>query len=62
MIDLYANSAKVPDAMYSMANSQIQLGQVANAKKTLRDLVTKYPDAEVTPNAQKRLKSLEALQ
>ena len=62
VIDLYANSAKVPDAMYSMANSQIQLGQVANAKKTLRDLVVKYPDAEVTPNAQKRLKSLEALQ
>lgn len=60
VIDLHASSAKVPDAMYSMANSQIQLGQVSNAKKTLRDLVTKYPDAEVTPNAQKRLKTLEA--
>ncbi len=61
VIDLHAQSPKVPDAMYSIANSQIQLGQVANAKKTLRDLVVKYPDAEVTPNAQKRLKMLEAL-
>jgi tol-pal system protein YbgF len=61
VIDLHAESPKVPDAMYSMANSQIQLGQVTNAKKTLRDLVAKYPDAEVTPNAQKRLKTLEAL-
>ncbi|MBX9676111.1 MAG: tol-pal system protein YbgF [Methylotenera sp.] len=61
VIDLHAESPKVPDAMYSMANSQIQLGQVTNAKKTLRDLVAKYPDAEVTPNAQKRLKMLEAL-
>lgn len=61
VIDLHAESSKVPDAMYSMANSQIQLGQVTNAKKTLRDLVVKYPDAEVTPNAQKRLKMLEAL-
>ncbi len=61
VIDLHTESPKVPDAMYSMANSQIQLGQVTNAKKTLRDLVAKYPDAEVTPNAQKRLKMLEAL-
>lgn len=61
VVDLYAGSAKVPDAMYSIANSQIQLGQVANAKKTLRDLVAKYPNADVTPNAQKRLKALELL-
>lgn len=61
MVDLHAESAKVPDAMYSIANSQIQLGQVSNAKKTLRDLVTKYPNVDVTPNAQKRLKTLESL-
>jgi len=30
-------------------------------KKTLRDLVTKHPNADVTPNAQKRLKALESL-
>ena len=46
--------------MYNMANSQIQLGQIANAKKTLRNLVEKYPNADSTPAAQKRLKTLEA--
>lgn len=61
VVDLHGSSAKAPDALYSIANSQIQLGQVANAKKTLRDLVAKYPNADVTPNAQKRLKTLEAL-
>ncbi len=60
VIDLHPESAKVPDALYSMANSQIQLSQITNAKKTLRDLVAKHPNAEVTPAAQKRLKTLEA--
>ncbi len=61
VLDLHADSPKAPDAMYNMANSQIQLGQVTNAKKTLRDLIAKFPDATVTPSAQKRLKTLEAL-
>jgi TolA-binding protein len=47
--------------MYNMANGQIQLGQVSSAKKTLRDLIVKYPTATVTPSAQKRLKALEAI-
>ena len=61
IIDLHPESAKVPDAMYSQANSQIQLGQVNNAKQTLSNLVEKYPNAEITPSAQKRLKALEGL-
>lgn len=61
VLDLHPDSAKVPDAMYSIANSQIQLGQVANAKKTLRDLIAKFPNADVAPNAQKRLKMLESI-
>lgn len=61
VIDLHATSVKVPDAMYSIANSQIQLGQVTSAKKTLSDLVAKHPNADVIPNAKKRLKALESL-
>ena len=61
VLDLHPESTKVTDAMYNMANSQIQLGQVSNAKKTLKDLVAKYPNADVTPNAQKRLKMLESI-
>jgi TolA-binding protein len=61
LLDAHPDSAKAPDAMLNMANSQIQLGQVTNAKKTLRELVKKYPNSEATPTAQKRLKSLEAI-
>ena len=61
LMDLHPESPKVSDAMYSMANSQIQLSQITSAKKTLRDLIAKYPNADVTPSAQKRLKALEAL-
>ena len=61
LIDTYADSPKVPDAMFNMANSQIQLGLVPGAKKTLRDLIAKFPNSELTPTAQKRLKALEAI-
>jgi TolA-binding protein len=46
--------------MYNMANSQIQLGQVSAAKVTLSSLIKRYPDAEVIPSAQERLKALAA--
>lgn len=61
VLDMHPDSPKVPDAMFNMANSQIQLGQVAEAKKTLRDLIAKFPESEVKPVAQKRLKALEAI-
>ena len=61
VFDLHPESAKLADAMLNMANSQIQLGLVGNAKKTLRDLIAKFPGSEVTPTAQKRLKALEAI-
>ena len=61
VIDLHPESPKVPDAMLNMANSQIQLGLVPGAKKTLRDLIAQFPNSEVTLTAQKRLKALEAI-
>ena len=61
VLDIHADSPKVVDAMMNMANSQIQLGLVRNAKTTLRDLIAKFPSSEVTPTAQKRLKALEAI-
>ena len=61
LLDTHPESSKAPEAMFNMANSQIQLGQVANAKKTLKDLIAKFPNSEVMPTAQKRLKALEAI-
>lgn len=61
VIDLHPESPKVADAMLNMANSQIQLGLVPGAKKTLRDLIAKFPNSDVAPTAQKRLKALEGI-
>ena len=61
LIDQHQDSPKVPDALFNMANSQIQLGLIPNAKKTLHDLIVKFPNSEVTPTAQKRLKVLESI-
>lgn len=61
VLDIHSDSPKVVDAMMNMANSQIQLGLVQNAKTTLRALIAKFPSSEVTPMAQKRLKALEAI-
>jgi tol-pal system protein YbgF len=61
VIDLHPESPKVADAMLNMANSQIQLGLVPGAKKTLRDLIARFPNSDVTPTAQKRLKALEGI-
>lgn len=61
ILDLHPDSPKVPEAMLNMANSHIQLGQVAQAKKTLRDLIAKFPGNEVISVAQKRLKALDTL-
>lgn len=61
LLDLHAESPKAPEAMLNMANSQIQLGLVPGAKKTLRDLIAKFPNDAVAPTAQKRLKALEAI-
>ena len=61
LLDTHPDNPKVADAMMNMANSQIQLGLVLNAKKTLLDLIAKFPNGDVTPTAQKRLKALEAI-
>ncbi len=60
-VDANAAHALAPQALMSIANSQIQLAQVAPAKKTLRQLIDQFPNADVIPTAQKRLKMLESL-
>lgn len=61
VIDLHPESPKVPHAMFNLANNQIQLGLVPEAKKTLRTLMSQFPEHEVISNAQRRLKALESL-
>jgi TolA-binding protein len=37
------------------------LAKIANAKKTLRELIRQYPDAEILSKAKRRLKALESI-
>ena len=48
-------------ALLGLANAQIQLALIPEAKKSLKDLIKKYPKSDVIQNAQKRLKVLESI-
>ena len=61
VIELHADSAIVPESMYGIANCEIQLAKIGNAKKTLRDLMQRFPNAEIIPKAKTRLKALESI-
>lgn len=61
LIKQFPDNAKVPDAMFNMANSQIQLSDIDGAKKTLRSLLSQYPQSNVAPNAKRRLAVLDSI-
>ncbi|PZP57963.1 MAG: tol-pal system protein YbgF, partial [Azospira oryzae] len=48
----------VPDALLVIASSQQELKDTAAAKKTLEELVQKYPLSEAAEKAKRRLASL----
>ena len=61
LLDQHPDFAKNPEALLGLANAQIQLALVPEAKKSLKDLIKKYPKSDVIQNAQKRLKVLESI-
>lgn len=58
LLSTYANSPKVPDAMLNIASSLLELSEKEEAKKTLMDIITKYPLSPAADNAKKRLVNL----
>lgn len=58
MIKSHPNSPRVPDAMLSIASSQLALKAVTNAKKTLNEIISKYPDSPAAASARERLNAL----
>ena len=48
--------ARAPDALLGQANSQQEAGDAKGAKKTLAQLVEKYPASSAAQNAKQRLK------
>ncbi len=61
LLDQHPDFSKNPEALLGLANAQIQLALIPEAKKSLKDLIKKYPKSDVIQNAQKRLKVLESI-
>lgn len=57
VISLAPTNPKAPEAALSIANCQSQLGQAAEAKRTLQNLVQVYPRSEAADSARERLAS-----
>ena len=57
LVDRYPESARVPDALLSMAESQVQLGDRKSANRTLTRIIKEYPEAEAARVAKERLPS-----
>lgn len=55
----FPNSPRAPDALLSMASSQIELRSIPGAKKTLNELISKYPDSPAAASAKTRLAALK---
>lgn len=58
VVDRYADSPRVPDALLNIAASQIELNDRARARTTLQRIAKDYPDSEAAKAALERLKSL----
>lgn len=56
MISQSPNHPAAAEAALSIASSQAALGRAGEAKKTLKDLITVYPDSEAAATAKQRLK------
>ena len=59
MIHANPTHSKVPDAMIAVANNQLESGQKDAARKTLEQVVAKYPGTEGARAANNRLKTLK---
>jgi len=55
LMAMYPDSQKVPDAMLNIASCLTELGDAAGARRTLEDLVAKYPGSEAGGKARQRL-------
>lgn len=59
VVSKYETSTNVPDAWLNIAACQQQLKDNAAARKTLKLLMTKYPDSKAAKKAKKRLAALK---
>jgi len=59
LIRKYSYSPSVPDALFGAADCQQAMGNKAEANKTLKQIIAKYPGSEMADKARKRLKTIK---
>lgn len=55
LLQLWPDSAKVPDALLNIASAQSELGDSVAARRTLEELIGKFPQSESAVKAKQRL-------
>ncbi len=55
LLAAWPDSPKVPDALLNIASAQSELGDNAAARRTLEELIGKYPQSEAAAKAKQRL-------
>ena len=51
----YPDSPKIPDALLNVASAQSELGDNAAARRTLEELIGKFPQSDAAGKAKQRL-------
>ncbi|MDO9006722.1 MAG: tetratricopeptide repeat protein, partial [Thiobacillus sp.] len=59
LVAVYPASAKVPDALLNIASNEIALNKLTAARKTLEQLVARYPGTPAADLASRRLATLK---
>jgi tol-pal system protein YbgF len=60
LLKTYPDSPSVPDSMLNIASSQIEMGESVIGRKTLEDLVARFPISEAAEKAKRRIAALNA--
>ena len=60
LLKTYPDSPTVPDALLNIASSQIEMGEAVIGRKTLEDLVAKFPVSEAAEKARRRMAAVNA--
>jgi tol-pal system protein YbgF len=58
-VSMNPNHVRVPEAMLTLANAQLEIKQPKEARKTLEDLVRLFPEGEASIAAQDRLSRMK---
>ena len=61
LIKTYPESPTVPDAMLNVASSQIEMGESIAGKKSLEEVVSKFPISDAADKAKRRLSAMNAV-